>query len=52
MRRVQGARPQDLVRPGDRRELERFVAMKLDLTPKNEANQAKLATYGVAGCRR
>jgi thiol:disulfide interchange protein DsbD len=35
--------------PEVRRELERFVAVKLDLTAKNEANQAKLATYGVPG---
>ena len=35
--------------PEVRRELERFVAVKLDLTAKNDVNQAKLATYGVPG---
>jgi thioredoxin:protein disulfide reductase len=35
--------------PEVRRELERFVAVKLDLTAKNEVNQTKLATYGVPG---
>lgn len=35
--------------PEVRRELDRFVAVKLDLTAKNETNQAKLTTYGVPG---
>jgi thioredoxin:protein disulfide reductase len=35
--------------PEVRSELQRFVAVKLDMTAKNEANQAKLATYGVPG---
>jgi thioredoxin:protein disulfide reductase len=35
--------------PEVRRELERFVAVKLDLTASNEANRAKLASYGVPG---
>lgn len=35
--------------PTVQRELERFVAIKLDLTAKNEANSSKLANYGIPG---
>jgi thioredoxin:protein disulfide reductase len=35
--------------PEIRRELERFVAVKLDLTASSDANKAKLASYGVPG---
>jgi thiol:disulfide interchange protein DsbD len=35
--------------PEVRRELERFVAVKLDLTVKNDATRAKLAAYRVPG---